>query len=229
MYLDYVTNTFGGSSEAEFAFCHREDQISNFCIWLCFQELAQREEIGPIKYICLKECRGFCAEHSFSTWSRDWLYCSEIRSTITPGQVRAVSNQRLYVICSIHCSVCQLMKARNIAFHWIFRNSSKLYQLSKISFFSHLRYLADSAYTASHSSPSRFTMLALAEEDFCGSTPSLFLQIYNKMAARRKAISPMRPRIAGTFIVFLCTLLRRRAISFFLPFNSFNLLWPRQS
>lgn len=95
----------------------------------------REKEIGPIKYICLKECRCFCAEHSFSTWSLDWLYCSEIRSTIMPGQVRAVSNQRLYVICSIHCSVCQLMKARNIAFHWIFRNSSKLYQLSKICFF----------------------------------------------------------------------------------------------
>ena len=134
MYLDYVTNTFGGSSEGEFAFCHREDQISNFCIWLCFQELPQREEFGPIEYICLKECRCFCADHSFSTWSLDWLYCFEIRSTIMPGQVRAVSNQRLYVICSIHCSVCQLMKARNIAFHWIFRNSSKLYQLSNFFF-----------------------------------------------------------------------------------------------
>jgi len=42
-------------------------------------------------------------------------------------------------------------------------------------------------------------MLALAEEDFCGSTPSLFLQMYNKMAARRKTISPTRPRIAGSY------------------------------
>lgn len=68
-----------------------------------------------------------------------------------------------------------------------------------------MRILPDCDYTASHSSPSWFTMLALAEEDFCGSTPSLFLQMYNKMAARRKTISPTRPRIAGTFIVFLCT------------------------
>ena len=88
-------------------------------------------------------------------------------------------------------------------------------------------------YTVSHSSPSRFTMLALAEEDFCGSTPSLFLQIYNKMAARRKTISPTRPSIAGTFIVFLCILLWCRTFSLFrlydVPFCSFNLLWPKQS
>lgn len=64
-------------------------------------------------------------------------------------------------------------------------------------------------YTASHSSASRFTMLALAEEYFCGSTPSRFLQIYNKTAARRNTISPMRPRMAGTFIVFFCSLLCR--------------------
>ena len=32
------------------------------------------------------------------------VYCSETRSAIMPGQVRVVSNQSLYVICSIHSS-----------------------------------------------------------------------------------------------------------------------------
>lgn len=197
-----------------------------------FPETASEEEIskeiGPIKYICWR-MPVLCGKHSFSTGSLGWLYCSEIRSTIMSGQVCVVSHHLLYVICSIHCSVCQLMKAGNMAFHWLFRNSAKLYQVSKNTNFWFLRTLADSVYTASHSSPSRFTMLALAEEDFCGSTPSLFLQIYNKMAARRKAISPTRPRIAGTFIVFLCTLLRRRTFSVFHRCNSFNLLWSKQS
>lgn len=69
-------------------------------------------------------------------------------------------------------------------------------------------------YTASHSSASLFTMLALAEEEFCGSTSSLFLQIYKKIAAKRKTISPMRPKMAGTFIVLFCSLLWHRISNF---------------
>ena len=90
-------------------------------------------------------------------------------------------------------------------------------------------------YTVSHSSASLFTMLALDEEDFCGSTSSLFLQIYNKMAARRKTMSPMRPKIAGTFIVLFCSLLWRRTSKFvfvlplsrFVSFTELNLVTSR--
>lgn len=62
-------------------------------------------------------------------------------------------------------------------------------------------------YTGSHASPSWLTMLAPAEDAAWGSTPSLFLQMYKIMAARRKAISPISPNMAGTFIVVCFSLL----------------------
>lgn len=44
-------------------------------------------------------------------------------------------------------------------------------------------------------------MVVLPETPASGSTPNLLLQMFNMIAAKRNAISPTRPRVAGTFIL----------------------------